>query len=283
MIRDLSMTLKALLEQSGLPKELNDAVVSFDRPSDQFSPDKTTVDLFLYDVKENVELRSNEPIVGRYNGQVSIRRPPLRVACSYLVTAWPVGGTELILQEHRLLSQTLQVLSRYPTIPALFLQGALAGQEPPLPMITAQAEGLKNPAEFWTAIGGKMRPSLSVSVTIAMDIFAPLTPPLVTTGDIRFGERSSAAENELIPETGEEFFRIGGRITDAGNAPAAGARVTLVESGQAAVTDSNGLYRLGPVKAGTFTVRVQAGAAPPEDFPLSVPALYGTSYDIKLP
>jgi hypothetical protein len=30
-----------------------------------------------------------------------IHRAPKRVACTYLVTAWPVGGTDLALQEQR--------------------------------------------------------------------------------------------------------------------------------------------------------------------------------------
>ena len=44
-----------------------------------------------------MELRSNEPTLRRLNGQVEIQRPPLRVACSYLITAWPIGGTDLAL------------------------------------------------------------------------------------------------------------------------------------------------------------------------------------------
>ncbi len=225
MIRDLSETLKALLG-----KDLVDADISFDRPSDPYQHDKTAVNLFLYDVRENVELRSNEVTVERKEGQAILRRPPLRVACTYLVTAWPTGGTELALQEHRLLSQVLQILSRYPTIPGSFLKGSLSGQEPPLPMITAQADGLKNPAEFWTALGNKLRPSLTVTVTISMEVFAPETTAVVLTEELRLGEQTSPGEEKIKPGTEEEFFHIGGRVTDAGNSPVAGATVTLMEA-----------------------------------------------------
>ena len=68
------------------------------------------------------------------------------------MTAWPVGGTEHALQEHRLLSHVLQLLSHYPTLPTEFLRGSLKDRSP-LPMITARADALKEPAEFWTAIG----------------------------------------------------------------------------------------------------------------------------------
>ena len=173
MIRDLSLTLRAILDQPGLPAELAAAQIVFDRPTEPFAPSPTAVDLFLYDIRENVDLRSNEPIVERLNGQARIHRPPLRVACSYLVTAWPISDEEPALQEHRLLSQVLALLSRYPTIPENFLQGRLVGQEPPLPMMTAQANGLQNPAEFWTAVGNKLRASLTVTVTIAMPVLEP--------------------------------------------------------------------------------------------------------------
>jgi hypothetical protein len=120
MIRDLSLTLQALLDDPALATdfpELFAAQIVFDRPSDGFNPNVPTIDLFLFDVRENLELRSAEPLAVRSNRQFSLTQPPLRVACSYLVTAWAAGGGDLPLQEQRLLSQTLQVLARYPSIP----------------------------------------------------------------------------------------------------------------------------------------------------------------------
>ena len=174
-------------------------MIAFDRPDDGFKPAQTTVDLFLFDVRENMELRSNEPTIERLNGQAVIHRAPMRVACTYLVTAWPVGGTDLVLQEQRLLAQVLQVLSSYPIIPATYLKGKLAGQEPPLPMMASHPEELKNPAEFWTAIGNKMRASLTVAVTIGMDVFAPVTAPLAKTGMLRVGERTAPDQETSSP------------------------------------------------------------------------------------
>ena len=282
MIRDLSKTLSEILTQTGLPPELAAAQIVFDSPAEPFNPPQTTVDLFLYDIRENVELRSNEPNIERLNGQARIHRPPLRVACSYIVTAWPKGGAELALQEHRLLSQVLQVLSQYPTIPEDFLQGSLAGQEPPLPMIASQADGLKNPAEFWTALGNKLRPSLIVTATIAMDVLKPETAPMVITEDIRLGARTSPDEEKISPETLEEFFRIGGQVTDATNAPVANAAVMLVEHGLTTETDTDGRYSLGSIKSGIYTLRVRSGDAAPQEFSITVPAPSGSNYDVKL-
>ncbi len=285
MIRDLTQTLRTLLTQSGVPAELAAAQIVFERPTEQFNPTQATVDLFLYDIRENVELRTNELTVERQNGQVNIRRPPLRVDCSYLVTAWSggVSGDESALQEHRLLSQVLQVFSRYSTIPNQFLQGSLANQEPPLPMVTAKANGLKEPAEFWTSLGTQLRASIGVKVTIAMEMLVePEVAPIVITRDLRLGERISSQSEQLKPATEEQFFRIGGRVTDVADQPVVNATVTLVESGLTTATDGEGYYSIGVVPAGTYTIRVQSGAIV-EQTAIAIPvATTDSDYNLQL-
>jgi hypothetical protein len=284
MIRDLSETLGALLDDPALSAdfpELSAAAIAFDRPAENFNPAQTTVDLFLYDVREDMELRSNEPLRARTNGDVQIRLAPLRVVCSYLVTAWPVGGTELPLQEHRLLSQALQVLARIKQIPSSFLKGKLIGQEPPLPMMTAQTDGLKDPHEFWTAIGNKMRPSIVSTATIAMDLFPPVIAPEVITSAIHLEPRGPANGEGLSPWVDPPRFRIGGRVTDAAHAAVVDASVSLVEVGLVAKTDEQGRYQLGAMTAGTYTVRVEKGAIV-KNVNVTVPPGAGTTYDVQL-
>src|SRR5690348_18389370 len=148
MIDDLSRTLQKILTQPALPLPLRNAAIAFERPDDKFKPLQTTLNLFLYDVRENLELRSNELAIEKSDTQAVTHKAPMRLACSYLATAWPVGGADPALQEQLLLTQTLQALGRFPTIPAGFLQGALVGQEPPLPMVALHPDALKNLAEF---------------------------------------------------------------------------------------------------------------------------------------
>ena len=284
MIRDLSLTLQAILDDPALNTsfpELAAAQIVFDRPVETFNPTQTTIDLFLYDIRENMELRSNEPTMRRLNGQVELRRPPLRVACSYLITAWPVGGTDLALQEHRLLSQVLQVLSPYRKIPTQFLRGQMVGQEPPLPMLVAQTDGLREPAEFWTAIGNKLRASFTVMVTIAMEVFAPVPASLVITEEVRVGKRTAPDAEAISLPTRQIFFRIGGRVTDASNAPVAGATVTLVGTGFAAQTMADGTYTLSAIPAGTYTLHVQSGATT-RNVTVTIPASAGSHYNVQL-
>lgn len=250
MISDLSRTLRAILKQPGLPPELSKAEVVFTRPTGDYKPSRTEVDLFLFDIRENVDLRLTEPVVMRRDGQAVIRRPPVRVACSYLVTAWPVGGSDLDLQEHRLLSQVLQLLFRYPTIPAPLLRGSLAGQEPPPPLVASHTEGVRNTAEFWSALGIKPRASLTIMATLSMPVLEDVSAPLVTTRVTSYDTGRGVVEEQLL--------QIGGRVLGPGNQGLPDAVVELADIGLRTRTDAEGRFTFTRVPAGTHSVRVAA-------------------------
>ena len=205
MIQDLSRTLQTILSQPGLPAPLSNALIAFDRPEESFHPLQTTVDLFLYDLRENLELRSNELTITRSGNQAVTHKAPLRLACSYMATAWPVGGMEPALQEQQLLSQVFQALGRFPTIPSTFLQGALVGQEPPLPMVALHPDALKNLAEFWSSLGNTLRLSLTLTVTISVPLFDDLTDFLVTT---------TTAGVSAGKGSGDTWLQFGGQVFD---------------------------------------------------------------------
>jgi hypothetical protein len=260
MIRDLSQTLAALLSQPDLPEDLREASVSFEHPIDTFNPPQPTVNLFLYELKENRELRSNEPIVRRQNGSALIRRRPVRLDCYYLLTAWPgaLTGSEGALQGHRLLSQALAALARHSTIPADALVGQLRGQEPPLPMLVAQPDGPANPAEFWSALGSRLRPSITLCATLAMELFEAEPAALVRARVLRF-------------PPGEEFVALAGRVVDETGSGLFDARVELVDTEIRAVTDALGRYRLERVPRAAFTLRVRASGFAVHDEAVVVP------------
>src|ERR1044071_4945137 len=296
MINDLSRTLKRLLEtvakrESDAFPLLNGKAIQFARPDKDFKPNpQGSVCLYLYDIRENRELRTNEPVrVVNNNGQPTIERAPTRVVCSYLVTAWPaerVGedrkaeldiddetAVDLNLLEHLLLSEVLQVFSRYPTIPATSLQGKLANPEQPvpLPMITAQAEGLNNISEFWTAIGSTLRPSLNVKATISMQASAPEPEAKPVVEGVQLEEIPSKLD-------------IKGQIKDASNKPLAAARITIVELDVATTSDSNGQYTFAQVPIGNYHLQINWRAGEKlrrQTVEINVPASAG-AYDITL-
>ena len=77
MIHDLDKTLKKLLERE-LSQILTSEQIKFDTPDDQFSPQPPALDLFLYDVRENRDLRSNEWLVERRSNGTASKKPPPR-------------------------------------------------------------------------------------------------------------------------------------------------------------------------------------------------------------
>ncbi|HTQ86985.1 MAG TPA: Pvc16 family protein [Candidatus Solibacter sp.] len=270
MIRDLDETLRKVLQDPTFAQqfpELAGADIVFDRPADPFNPAKTTVNLFLYDVRENTELRDNDFDVVQVNGQTFTRPAALRLSCSYMATAWPVGGTELALQEHRLLTQVLRVLSRYPMIPDSFCVGSLKEQAPPLPMVALHPDALKNLAEFWSSLGSKLRASLTVTVTISVPVFADVPEFVVTTSTTRYAPGLAAPQESVI--------QVGGRVIDPMQQPPsqgiAGALVDIVDAGLRGTTDSNGDYSFAQVPAGAHTLRAIAAGYQPKTQPFVVP------------
>lgn len=195
MIDDLDKTIESLLKRELPPSLVSQVTISFAAPDGQFPPQSVAlpaVNLFLYDVRENRELRSNEWVVQRQGaGPVTRKRAPLRVDCAYLITAWSSSSAPNPSQdEHRVLGEVMRVLLRHATIPAELLQGALAGQEPNLPTSALQANNLQSLGEFWQALGGKPRAALSYTVTISIDPYEAEEAPVVLERELRIKPES---------------------------------------------------------------------------------------------
>jgi len=175
MFQDLDATLAALLSAK---LGMQNVAVSFAAPDDQFPPSGVSLPalaFFLYDVRENHDLRSAQWDLERQaSGTFTRTRPPARVDCSYLITAWPSPGSPDPAQdEHRLLGEVMKVLLRHPAIPDGYLTGELAGQDPPMPAkIIAEAQ-LHSLGEFWQAMGGKPKATLHYAVTVSVDVSEP--------------------------------------------------------------------------------------------------------------
>lgn len=186
MFEDLDKTLEQLLTRELPPAILETASISFVAPDADFPPQGAplpSINLFLYDIHENMELRSPEwNQERRADGTVLQQRAPVRVDCSYLITAWPSDASpQPAVDEHKMLGAVLKVLIRYPVLPDAFLFGSLAKQEPPLPAITIHQSQLQSWGDFWQAIGSKPKAALQYTVTISV----PVGEPVVTGGIVR--------------------------------------------------------------------------------------------------
>ena len=284
MFHDLDATLRTILDDPAAPTELRTAEVSFESPNKTFAPAQPTVNLFLYEVKENRALRDPEPIIRQVGPNFVRRMPPLRVDCTYLVTTWSnQGGGAGVAEEHQLLGQALAWLSRFPIIPATFLQGSLAvpPQPFPPPTMVAQMEDGKSAGEFWSALGSVPRPAFHVSITISIDLNLeiPEGPPVVTK-EIVLKEKMPAGVVEPVLA---QFFEIGGTVRDDNtSAPVAEAEVTILELQRTTTTDDQGRFTFANLEADNYTLRTEAGGFSPATTPIVVPAAVLNAYDVNL-
>jgi hypothetical protein len=273
MFQDLDSTIEAILNDPVAPAELRNADVSFETPDKGFGPGlrMATVNLFLYEVKENRELRDPVPITEKIGDVYIQRRPPLRADCEYIATAWadPSSSTKT-KDEHELLGQALSWLSRFPTIPSNYFQGRLVGQPFPPPTMVAQMDGLKSAREFWNALGIPPRPYFNLVVTIAMDLNQQVEGALVTTAITGYRQGNNVL-------TQEERILIGGMVLDKNKQPVGDAWVRLEQTGETYVTKADGRFIFAGAKRGSgYILRARArGLGEVSRIDLEVPSLSG--------
>jgi hypothetical protein len=178
VIQDIDETLKELLVQRG---GIDAAAIDirFEMPNREWSAavTKPTINIFLYDVRENHELRSAQRTLARDAANTGGRetRAPIRLDLSYLITAW----TTDIADEHQLLGRVLSTLLRFPVLPADVLKGAMQTQPVPLQAWIAQPERAPNPWEFWGHMEQGMKAGLHFVLTTALEPFQAVDVQLV--------------------------------------------------------------------------------------------------------
>lgn len=278
MFKDLDDTIKQILKDPAVPSSLTvlrTADVSFETPDKNFQAASATVNCFLYEIKENRELRDPTPIIER-QGTTFVHKPaPIRVDCSYIVTAWTVGiGGIKVAQEHQLLAETLAWLSSSATIRAILpnqLQGGLANSPYPPPAMVAQMDPNKNAGDFWYALGVPPRPAFYLTVTISLPPLVQEEGPLVTT-------RTSHVNGDSLVQIGGQVFGLLNNVKQ----PVAGALVDIVDVGLRTYTNAEGRYTFARVPSGTHTARVSATGFQLLAQPMEVPGTFPEDYDLVL-
>jgi uncharacterized protein DUF4255 len=186
VIQDLDDSLKALLVQE-VPLDPADIAITFEMPTHEWSskldPNRPTINLYLYDIRENVELRASDRFVTTTDTG-SVRQPaPTRIDFAYLISAW----SKDIADEHRLLGQILTALLRFPELPPEVLQGSMQTQPYPLHAWIARPERLPNPWDFWGHVENRMKSALSYILTAAIQPFATEKVKIATQTVTRVG------------------------------------------------------------------------------------------------
>ena len=289
MIADLDETLRQLLiQKAGLdPAEVD---ISFEIPTRDWATasaaTRPTVNLYLYDVRENVKLREmywDEELQQDGNSTRLVRRP-VRVDLTYMVTCW----TTLAEDQHRLLWRVLETLFRYSPLPEDTLQGALKHLLYPVRTEMAQPDGvLKNVSDFWGALENQLRPCVSLTVTLELDLEQVQITPLVFARGIRYGQPLVARDDggrehivaQLQPGWEAAPLRVTGMVRDAQGRAVEKAAVRLLgaqpngrvrQCGPTVQTDEAGRYLLRAVPPGQYTLVVEVAGQEPHQEPLMV-------------
>ncbi|MDQ3151961.1 MAG: DUF4255 domain-containing protein [Actinomycetota bacterium] len=189
MIHEVDEALRRLVRGEALAG--SDVDVVFDAPTKDWAARRNapTVNLYLYDIREDLR-RRERGLINEYDadGVVAARHmPPRHVKLSYLLTAW----TQRPEDEHRLLSSLLSALLGHESIPVALLEGSLAQLELPVPLTVALPPPEDRAfADVWTALGGELKPSLDVVVSAPIDAGKryPAGPPVREGMQVDFGD-----------------------------------------------------------------------------------------------
>jgi hypothetical protein len=271
MITDLDETIKQLLIQKGAlePAEVD---ISFETPKREWSASisKPTVNLYLYDIRENHELRGMEWSVQKdKNGVATRKKNPSRIDLSYLITVW----TNDVEDEHRLLWHMLLTLFRYPELPDELLAGQLAGHFYPIQATIAQPDGPFNkPADFWTALDNELKPSINYVVTIPLDTDMAFTAPLVKTKIIEVKPPDTEAER---------LVQVAGMVHETGRPTQGVPQATVVakEVRMTAKTDDEGRYSFPRLPMGDHIFQVLVSGKEVRETSITIPS---KSYDLEV-
>ena len=257
MIEDLDASIEALLKYE-LEDDYPDLNITFEAPDDDFPSGIVTtpaVDLFLYDIREDLELRHNERYAFQATSPTSetVSREPVLVQCTYLITVWVDSIENATSNEQMIASDVIKSLYRYLSIPETLpnkvdpvngtpvqiLQGTLEGSQPLPRAFTIQTGHMQNPSEFWSAMGGKPKTQFNYRVTFPMDVFEPYETKLVSRVNLTLNEdkmpvpqvdtaqlQLAVPDNDARMLAGAEFL-VNTNTADAQNDP----RIAIMADG----------------------------------------------------
>jgi hypothetical protein len=167
MINEVDESLRSLVKAEVINGA--DVDVLFEAPTRDWASRRNTpaVDLYLYDIREDLRRRQTGMIeVRNEKGIVVERRPvPRYFKLAYLITAW----TQRPEDEHRLLSAILACFMRHDFVPESAMTQLLRDLEVPLEvMIAYPPPENRQVSDVWSSLGGDLKPSVDLVVTMAL-------------------------------------------------------------------------------------------------------------------
>ena len=199
MIGEIDDAIRALVKASdGIAADVD---IALDAPTKDWAARRNapTVDLFLYDIREDTRRREYGVSEQRDDrGIVTHRTPaPRYFKLSYLVTAW----TQRPDDEHRLLDALLRCFLRFDAIPGSFVVGTLVETGLPCSLSVALPPPEDRAfADVWSSLGGELKPSLDLVITapIARGITFPAGPPVTAGVEAEFSATGLGIDEGVV-------------------------------------------------------------------------------------
>lgn len=250
MLEALDDALRQLLIQD-LPIKNGEVDIQFHQPNRQWSAKLTrpTLNLFLYDLRENARLRQPSPLWNQQGGNgdsVVQQRQAVRLDVHYIITAWTNDPAD----EHRLLSRTLMTLFRHPNLPEEVLPEVLQAQPSPIQLQAAQSDELQDTSFFWSALDNEMRPAIVCTLTFALNPYQPFTTPLVRERVLVFRNVDTGVEEG----PGRVLWTVHGQLQSAADVDV--IQMKVLERDLDVTIRPDGSFTIANLPEGEYTVEI---------------------------
>lgn len=196
MIHDLDKTFENILRDKG--KIQRSAIdIEFEQPTSEWSArlNRPTLNLWCFDIRENLKLRTMEKSAVSYNGMTATRSiPPRRIDITYLVTAWANKPED----EHQLLWRALATLKSMRYLKPEECEGELRFQSLNIPLLIADmSEPKANFTDLWSVVDNQMRLGFPVTATIELETDMGFSAPVTLSTTVSFGESFDPASRQI--------------------------------------------------------------------------------------
>ena len=284
MIHDVDEVLRSLLVEEMAIKK-NDVDIVFHQPKREWSArlSKPTLNLFLFDLHENLTLRTAEAYetIARPDGTTEIKRNPVRMDLRYLMTAWVKEPED----EHLLLSSALMALLRYPFLPQHLLSDVFNNQPSPIPLIVGTFTEKQGPedkfSEIWGVLDNELRPGVLVTVTVALDPYKPVIAKQVLTRELRFLQDTAIGDPASPTSTkapSKEYWGFGGTLNSKKH-DLSTLSIRLVEKNLEIDLDDDGKFSATGIEEGEYTLDVLFNEKVLKRHKIKVPS---SNYDVEV-
>ncbi len=284
MIPDVDDVLRKLLIQE-IEIKGNQVDILFDQPKREWSSrlNKPTINLFLFDLRENLKLRTAEAFksIPQPDGTTETKRNPVRMDLRYLMTAWVKEPED----EHLLLTSALMALLRHPFIPQAVLTDVFKNQPGPIPLAVATFTEEKGPVdkftEIWGVLDNELRPGILVTVTIALDPYTPMVARQVLTRELRFLQDTAIGQPDSPPSTkspSKSYWVVSGTLTSKKYDPSTLSAI-LVEKRLPIELDDEGRYSLTSIEEGEYNLDILFNGKVLKRHKIEVPS---SNYDVEV-